>query len=683
MKKAIISGQDGANFYTPTYIKGIDGIRAFAVLAVILFHIYPQALPGGFTGVDIFFVISGYVVSSSLAKNYTSNFFQFTIDFYARRIVRLIPILLFFLFVSIVFTTLFIPSSWLSATTNKTALASLFGGSNFIQVWYNDGYFSPRIEFNPFIHTWSLSVEEQFYVIFPSIFFIWYRFKDNTSKYILKNTVKWLLVLLIISSITFAWYETSQNPVQAFYLLPSRFWELGLGALLFKLHLNNKFIFNSSFTHNVYLILGLILITIGFFFANKTSFPFPWAIPSVIGSIFLIIGFVNNTKDKSFLKSIFENNIIVYIGKISYSLYLWHWAIYALFRWTVGLESVIHMFSAVILTFFISSFTYKYIETPFRQNKFIQAQSSRKIVLVGLFSLVISFFAVVLIFAYHNTLTLSTTKDKQLWYPEAYPVIQKKDFISQNDFSKHNLFVLGDSHAGAYSTMLQQLSDEYNVNVYKFSSGGCAVADFIAVPSAKSKSCVSYIQNALAQIETKAKPGDILFLASLRMNRLCDEYALFSQKSVIKNQLSDVAIHNRQLNVEETSALIKNFEKKGLHVIIDAPKPIFKAPPFRCSDWFNKSNPICKHGFSMKRDFLLEFRKPVMESLEILKQKFPKLIIWDPFPVLCKTEICTAFDGNKPLFFDGDHLSAHGNRVLYPSFKNVINSIWEEEKKKI
>jgi peptidoglycan/LPS O-acetylase OafA/YrhL len=664
--------------YEPTYIKGIDGIRAFAVIAVMLFHIYPQALPGGFTGVDVFFVISGYVVSSSLAKNYSPNLFKFIIDFYGRRILRIIPVLLIFLLISSFITTLFIPSSWLSETTSKTALASFFGYSNFALVWYNDGYFSPRIEFNPFVHTWSLAVEEQFYVIFPFIFFIWYRFKNHTSKF-LSLPAKWLLAVLLISSLIYAGFETSSRPENAFYLLPSRFWELGFGALLFKLHSHNKLVYNSSIIHKFYLFFGLILILIGFQFANEKLFPFPWAIPSVIGTALLIIGLVRNSQDKSFVKYLFENKLIVYIGKISYSLYLWHWAIYVFFRWTIGLDTPLKMFVAIVITLLLSILSYHYIETPFRKNKYIHEQSKWKILLFGLLSLVIIYGGVKLIFMNQEKISLSVTKDKYVWYPYAYPDSSQINENPKFNFSSRKIFVLGDSHTGAYSTMLQLLSDEYKVKVLKFSSGGCGISDFKTPVNARSPHCNQYINDTLSQIESMASSGDILFLASLRMNRLCDQYAIFSEKDVVNNQASQIASDNRKIIIEETKKLIKRFEKKGIHVIIDAPKPIFKAPAFRCFDWFNSSNPICKEGLSIKRDFLLEHRRPVMEALKVLSNQFPQLIIWDPFPILCKAETCSVFYGDKPLFFDGDHLSAYGNRVLYPSFSRLIEKIFKNE----
>ena len=616
------------------YIKGIDGIRAFAVLAVMLFHVYPHALPGGFTGVDVFFVLSGYVVSSSLAKNYNPNFFKFIVGFYSRRILRIIPILLFFLLVASLVTTLFIPSSWLSETTSKTALASFFGYSNFALVWYNDGYFSPRIEFNPFVHTWSLAVEEQFYVIFPFIFFLWYRFKDHTSR-LISFSAKWILAILLIGSLVYASYETSMRPDHAFYLLPSRFWELGLGALLFKLHSQNKFVYESSLIHTLFLFSGLILILLGFQFANEKLFPYPWAIPSAIGTFFLIIGFVNNKKDKSFLKYLFENKLIVYIGKISYSLYLWHWAIYAFFRWTIGLETLPKMLAAIIITTLLSIFSFHYIETPFRKNKSIHKQASWKIVLIGLLSILIMYGSVKYIFDHQSNISLSVTKDKYTWYPHAYPTSKKDNKSPKLDFSDHKIFILGDSHTGAYSTMLQLLTDEYKVKVFKFSSGGCGIADFRTPIKTRAPRCKQYMHDTLSQIESMAQKGDILFLASLRMNRLCDQYALFNEQNVINAQLSKVASENRKSIVKETAEIIKRFENKGVHVLIDAPKPIFRAPPFRCSDWFNKSNPICQQGLSVKRDFLLKFREPVMQSLKELGHQLPKLIIWDPFPLLC------------------------------------------------
>lgn len=140
------------------YLREIDGLRALAVLSVMVFHLQSSWLPGGFTGVDVFFVISGYVVSKSIAERVDTSFGSYLAGFYSRRVVRILPALLVCLTFVSVLSALIVPASWLSSTAEKTGLWAYFGFSNFALVLLNDGYFSPRIEYNPFVHTWSLGV---------------------------------------------------------------------------------------------------------------------------------------------------------------------------------------------------------------------------------------------------------------------------------------------------------------------------------------------------------------------------------------------------------------------------------------------------------------------------------------------------------------------------------------------
>ena len=160
--------------------------------------------------------------------------------------------------------------------------------------------------------------------------------------------------------------------------------------------------------------------------------------------------------------------------------------------------------------------------------------------------------------------------------------------------------------------------------------------------------------------------------------KIDQEWKIFDEETIISRQKD---YQNRALALEQASEIIQEFENQGMYVLIDAPKPIFRSPPFRCSDWFNEMNPICKHGFTISRDFLLEYRKPVMNSLEILKKWHTRLIVWDPFFILCPNVKCSAFQGNKPLFFDGDHLSGYGNKILFPSFVDQLSNIWDEHHK--
>lgn len=157
------------------YVPHIDGLRAIAVLAVILFHLDPAWLPGGFTGVDVFFVISGFVVSASVHRLPPLSLGQSMLRFYARRIRRIAPALLACLLLTAVASVLFIPESWLSEASDKTGLMAFFGFSNWVLAAIGNDYFAPKAEFNPYTHTWSLGVEEQFYLLFPLLFLAWAR----------------------------------------------------------------------------------------------------------------------------------------------------------------------------------------------------------------------------------------------------------------------------------------------------------------------------------------------------------------------------------------------------------------------------------------------------------------------------------------------------------------------------
>ena len=161
------------------YRADIDGLRAVAVLSVMLYHLSAHWLPGGFVGVDIFFVISGFVVSASLTHAPSDRFHRFVAFFYARRLLRIGPALVLVLLTSVLAASLFIPRAWLSEFNERTALYAFFGLSNWVLQTNADTYFAPRAEFKPYTHTWSLGVEEQFYLAFPFLFFAWVKLRDS------------------------------------------------------------------------------------------------------------------------------------------------------------------------------------------------------------------------------------------------------------------------------------------------------------------------------------------------------------------------------------------------------------------------------------------------------------------------------------------------------------------------
>lgn len=657
------------------YLAGIDGLRAIAVLAVMAFHLDPVFLPSGFTGVDVFFVISGYVISKSLSQRSSTAFFPYLLGFYKRRVIRILPALLVFLLITSLLSTLFIPAAWLSVTSSKTGLGAFWGVSNYMLLWHTDGYFSPQVDFNPFVHTWSLAVEEQFYVFFPFLFYIWIKSQQLTT--FLGFFLRSLLPSLAIISLGYAAYETTAYPDQSFYLLPSRFWELAAGALLFKLHSNNVFFDRSKYSSALFFGLGLLLLVIGFIYSEKELFPFPWAIAPVLGTLLLINGIANPASRPSTIHNALQSNVLGYIGKISYSLYLWHWGVYVLFRWTVGLDTLLKVLVALVLTFFLAIASYHFIESPIRDNTSFKHWRSWKVIALGLIIIGASYFISQKIFESQPMLSLSVTKDKLIWYPNAQPNIKPSanEVKLQSHFKGRKLFVVGDSHTMAYSQMLHEISVRLGIEVHKYPTGHCRPMNLL-FSATQSDFCQQRTKDVFNTIKKLSTSGDIVFFASLRMNRLCDQWEVADIKGVIHRQNSREFKADQQLALQQASSIIQVLSKQGLKVLIDTPKPVFKAPPFRCSDWFNQLNPICQSGMTIKRQFLLEHQQSVIASLKSLQARHQNVSIWNPFVTLCKNDICSAFDDDKPLFFDGDHLSGHGNQVLIPSFKRKILEIF-------
>jgi hypothetical protein len=376
--------------------------------------------------------------------------------------------------------------------------------------------------------------------------------------------------------------------------------------------------------------------------------------------------------------------------------------VYALFRWTVGLASALHMAGAIGLTTLLSFLSFHLLENPLRRSHFVMAQPKWRVVASGLAVVFLCWGLTRKIFAEQPRYSLSVTKDASIWQPwpprPSFPsdpcrtevVHRQSDGAIISTFKRmpcgssplrsHRVFVVGDSHAIAYGMLLRQLTDEQGVEVRLYSKAGCFIANLLRPMSSRESQCGQFVQMVTADIQHQAAPDDVVWLASLRMNRFCGQWATCDEARIVAEQKnSEEARQDQSLALQETIAILDTLEKVKVHVMIDAPKPIFKSPPFRCSDWFNAHNPICQSGLTVERTMLLEYRKPVMDSLASLVVAYPKLVIWDPFFVLCPADICSAFDRGKPLFYDGDHLSAYGNRMLYPSFFSLLTKIWETD----
>ncbi len=696
-----------------SYIPAIDGLRAFAVLSVMLFHLDSSFLPGGFSGVDVFFVISGYVVSRAMLERGAMPLHRYLADFFSRRFVRILPALVVCLSVTAALSVLLIPHSWLSSSIRDVGIWAYFGASNMALLIFQDGYFSPRAEFNPFTHTWSLGVEEQFYLVLPALLLGWTLWQRGDG--FKAAAIRALLPLLAMASLAAAWWLGRDNQAGAYYLLPTRFWELAAGVMLSMAQYQGRAVAADAPLARIATPLGLVLVMLGFWLCDGDQFPFPWALLPVVGTALCLYGVSLRTNSPSSVDWVLTNPLSVYIGRISYSLYLWHWPVYSLFRWTLGLEGA-WMLLALAITFACAALSYHLVEQPVRNSRWLKRRSPAVKLVAGL--LVVAAFAWLAhnLFLKREQLSLSVTKDTYTWYPYEYQIQNLPE--GEKPLAGRQIYVFGNSHTGAYSTMLQEASDRLGIKVTKLQTGFCNMGNLM-INIGDDPDCAKQGEEILATIERTLAPGDLVFLASLRTFRIIDQWAAFDYSSILPYSHEPYSLHHplhvldrtisevadlpgaaagraadtdiigfadlfaysrsaysesrRQLALTETEALISRLAARGIRVLVDAPKPVFQMPPYRCADRFNRMNPICALGGRVSRDQLLQLRQPVMESLGELERKFDTVTLWDPFPVLCPGEVCSAFDDKgAPLFFDGDHLSAQGNRLLYPSFEKLL-----------
>jgi peptidoglycan/LPS O-acetylase OafA/YrhL len=295
-------------------ITQIQGLRALAALLVVLFH--AKWVSGGFIGVDIFYVISGFLITGLLLREIDrTGTVNFT-EFYARRFKRLLPTSFFVLAITAVISWLLIPASMRTALGREVIAASLYV-SNYLFAWWQADYQNLDATPSPFIHYWSLAVEEQFYLVWPLLILLFF----TLAKYLNNRKVlTYLVAAVTLTSFIFSIYLTENSPIWAFYSLPTRAWELGLGALLALLP--------PIKTKKLIGLAGFVMLVISAFVFNEST-PFPGfnAVLPVMGTV-LLIATINSWPP--FLNDVANSRISQWLGEISYPLYLWHWPLLVL-----------------------------------------------------------------------------------------------------------------------------------------------------------------------------------------------------------------------------------------------------------------------------------------------------------------------------------------------------------------
>lgn len=339
-----------------SYRKEIDGLRALAVIPVILFHAGFESVSGGFVGVDVFFVISGYLITTIILVELKRGEFSLS-NFYERRARRILPALFLVMFACLPFAWFWLLPNDLKDFSKSLVAVTVFSSN--ILFWRESGYFAASAELKPLLHTWSLAVEEQFYILFPLLLLFGYRYG--------KKPILTTLGIIFACSLLLSHLGATTKPAATFYLLPTRGWELLLGAFT-ALHLSDypQKAAPSSLSQAGSSV-GLILILYAVLFYDRhTPFPSLYALAPTVGALLVII-FANK---HTFVGRILSTKALVGIGLVSYSAYLWHQPLFAFFRYK-AIDTITSIEASLLITatFSLAYLSWKYLELPFRNKR--------------------------------------------------------------------------------------------------------------------------------------------------------------------------------------------------------------------------------------------------------------------------------------------------------------------------
>ena len=433
-----------------TYRPEIDGLRAVAVVSVLLFH-GELKCPGGYVGVDVFFVISGFLITSLILRDLRAGSFSLG-EFWERRIRRIMPALLLMVLVTLLVGGLLLMPGDYRHLAGSTIAQAIMGANVFF--WRDGvvagGYFAKESEERPLLHTWSLSVEEQFYVIFPVVLAL--MFKSGVLKR--PRVLQSVLLASVVAGLVGAVYALKVDPSAAFYLLPARAWELLCGAWLASLSAESAS--GRRWVREVASLLGLAGILVPFFlYTDETTFPGLAAVPPCLGAMLVI--WSGGSKDggreggATSVGRILKWRPVVFIGLISYSLYLWHWPVLVFGRyWWFGGMTWYFRAGLLVLAGVLGFVSWRFVETPFRRKAFMATRSSA-------FRFAVTGTSIVLMIG-----TCITMMDG---LPGRFsPLVERNEKAAADTCGRENLtveaveqgrlFVLGDTAAGGSAKVL-------------------------------------------------------------------------------------------------------------------------------------------------------------------------------------------------------------------------------------
>ena len=649
------------------YRADIDGLRAVAVLAVVIFHAFPALLPGGFIGVDIFFVISGYLISTIVFKALQGEQFSYA-DFYARRIRRIFPPLIF-----MIATTLVLGWHALLPVEYAQLAKHSLGGFGFVAnilLWQESGYFDTAAEFKPLLHLWSLGVEEQFYLFWPVLAVLAWRLK----------CVGWFLVMSFAGSFLTNVLTVESSPAAAYFLLPARAWEMLAGAALAWVQFRHPTRLQFS-SHSALMLaaMGITLISAGLVLIDQhNAFPGWWALLPVGGAVSLIAAGAANPVNRYLL----SNRWMVGVGLISFALYLWHWPLLSLLRIVKGADVTAGMvIVAVAVAFLLSWLSYRFIETPIRSRKGwvpVTSLVTLCVVLMGASSNI--FVRDGLGFRLKDAQT--KIESRALEWPDnlnrgdackgMLPDDIDLDCLVADPHRRPTAIILGDSHANHYYWGLAEQLAPLGVNLMQLAEGGCmplygvAVSDEGVLDDCR-KPMGAALDHAISDdaIETIFLGGRWMSYISGRELKDGPDYVP-DETLQLPDDPEAQGLDREAVFSKAMSATLDRLVASGKQVMFMHAVPELPFHTRECISWspnrFVSRVPrtICAVDYDVIRERAEEY----LPLLNGLLSRYPTLRIFDPTPLLCDRTQCTARADGMLLYRDDDHLSLDGTRWL-------------------
>ncbi|HEY6451295.1 MAG TPA: acyltransferase family protein [Steroidobacteraceae bacterium] len=619
------------------YRPDIDGLRAIAVLAVLLFHAFPACLPGGFVGVDIFFVISGFLISGILFDGLEKGSFSF-VEFYSRRIRRIFPALALVCAACLIFGWFaLLPDEYRQLGTHVAGGAGFL--SNFVLL-RESGYFDIDAKLKPLLHLWSLGIEEQYYLVWPAALFLCRRRRRTTA-----------LLLVLVGGVSFALnlYYTGHDPSLAYYVPFTRFWELMIGSALAFAARNATAgsVITGGPLANLKSIAGVLALTLALILINETR-PFPgwWALLACAGAFLLICA----GPEAWFNRRILASRPMVWTGLISYPLYLWHWPILSFGIIISRTPSIGYRIAALAASVALAALTYHFIELPVRRGKVRPKLRRVTLQLLGSMA-VVGVVGASARYDIVRPISAGDPRDVEISTARHDGYFHASDSIPGT--VKNTALFFGDSHMQQYWPRIELLTRRPGKRrtVELRTLGGCAP---IPLVERAGEPCLAFVNSGFAR--AAAPDVDVVVIAASWKGFA--ERGDYYRPGLRNAAPLDMLAPDTQWVYDGFADALAHLRQLGKRVVVLSSSPRgYAFEPGRMVDR-SRLIPRVKPAQIVYRAAMVAFLSPIDSRIRAAAQKAGVEIL-DPDDWLCTATVCPTVDSDgRPLYQDGTHIRA-------------------------